>query len=194
MIHIITGDGKGKTTSAAGLSVRAAGQGLKVLFIQFLKDGSSGEISILKNIPEIEVLHADVCYGFTFKMTDEQKKETARAYEKLIEEAVSSDAQLIILDEAMSALENGLINREQLEGVFRKAKDTDKNTDIITGKKAEAESEVITENETGIKTDIVLTGRGAPGWLKETADYVSEIKKIRHPFDKGVRARKGIEF
>ena len=164
MIHVYEGDGKGKTTASVGLSIRAAGHGFKVLFIQFLKDDSSGEISVLKSIDGITVAHCPVNYGFTFLMSEEQKRETAKEYDKLLDYAVHSDASLIVLDEVLYAFNAGLIDETRLRKIL------------------------------DLKCEIVLTGRDAPEWLVARADYVSDIKKIKHPFDKGIPARIGIEY
>lgn len=164
MIHVYVGDGKGKTTASVGLSVRAAGHGFKVLFMQFLKDDSSGEIEMLRSIPGVEVVHCPVNYGFTFQMTDEQKKETAEEYDKMMDRAIESDAFLIVLDEVIHALNAGMIVKEKLERVLDK------------------------------DCEIVLTGRDAPDWIVDRADYVSDVRKIKHPYDNGVQARVGIEF
>lgn len=164
MIHVYIGDGKGKTTASVGLSVRAAGHGLKVLFLQFLKDSSSGEVKVLTTLPEISVVHASVNYGWLLYMTDVQKKEIALEYDKMLDTALASDAFLIVLDEVIHAFNAGLISRDKLEKVLDK------------------------------ECEIVLTGRDAPTWLIDRADYCSEIKKIKHPFDVGVHARAGIEF
>lgn len=164
MIQLYVGDGKGKTTASIGLSIRAAGHGFKVLFIQFLKDDSSGEISVLRSIPGIEVILCPVNYGFTFQMTVDQKKETAQEYDKMLDKAIKTDVFLVVLDEVVHALNAGMIGREKLERLL------DKNCEIV------------------------LTGRNAPEWLTARADYVSNIQKIKHPYDKGVQARAGIEF
>jgi cob(I)alamin adenosyltransferase len=164
MIQVYIGDGKGKTTESIGLSIRAAGHGFKVLFLQFLKDDSSGEVSILKSIPGIEVIHCPVNYGFTFQMTEDQKKETAKEYDKMLDKAIGTNVFLVVLDEAIHALNAGMIDREKLERLLDK------------------------------DCEIVLTGRDAPEWLISRADYVSNIQKIKHPYDKGVQARVGIEF
>ena len=164
MIHIIEGQGKGKTTTAVGLAVRAAGHGRPVLFIQFLKDGSSGEIGIMKMIPDIRVLHSPVHFGFTFQMNKEQLDMTAEAYDKLLDAALESEAFLIVLDESLHALNAGLIKKEKLLGLLEK------------------------------DAEIVLTGRDAPAWLLEKADYISDIQNKKHPFDSGIPAREGIEF
>lgn len=164
MIQVYVGDGKGKTTASIGLSIRAAGHGFKVLFMQFLKDDSSGEVSILQSIPCIEVIHCPVNYGFTFQMTEDQKKETAKEYDKMLDKAIGTDVFLVVLDEAIHALNAGMISRVKLEKLL------DKNCEVV------------------------LTGRDAPEWLSNRADYVSDIQKIKHPYDKGVQARVGIEF
>lgn len=164
MIHVYVGDGKGKTTASVGLSVRAAGHGFKVLFMQFLKDDSSGEIEMLRSIPGVEVVHCPINYGFTFQMTEEQKRETAEEYDRMLDKAVASDSVLIVLDEAIHALNAGMIEKERLERVLDK------------------------------DCEIVLTGRDAPEWIIGRADYVSDVRKIKHPYDNGVQARVGIEF
>ena len=164
MIHVIIGNGRGKTSSAVGLAVRAAGHGFPVLFMQFLKNDSSGEIVILRKIPHLVIRHPAVDYGFTFQMTEEQLKETSVEYGKMIDEAVKSDAFMIVLDESIHALKAGLIKKEQLEKLLEK------------------------------KCEIVLTGYEAPEWLIIKADYISNVKKIKHPYDNGVQARIGIEF
>ena len=163
MIHVIEGDGKGKTSAAVGMCVRAAGHSLKVLFVQFLKDDSSGEIDALRRLG-VKTLHCPINYGFLFQVTEEQKQETKSEYHNMMEEATLSDAQLIVLDEVIHAINFGLVNREYIERVLEK------------------------------DAEIVLTGRDAPDWLLDQADYVSDIKKIKHPYDKGIQARMGIEF
>lgn len=164
MIHVVIGDGKGKTTSAVGLTIRAAGHGFSVLFMQFLKNDQSGEISILKTINGVTVKHSPVHYGFTFQMTPEQLRETSEEYAKLIDFAKDSKADMIILDEVLHALSAGLVKKEQLESLLS------------------------TEQE------IVLTGLDAPEWLIHYADYITQVKKVKHPFDSGVLGRMGIEY
>ena len=164
MIQVYIGDGRGKTTTSVGLSVRAAGHGFRVLFMQFLKDDSTGEVKALRQIPGIEVVHCPVNYGFAFQMTEEQKKETAKEYDKMLDKAISSDAFLIVLDEVIHATNAGMIKKEKLGRVL------DKDCEII------------------------LTGQDAPEWILDRGDYVSDIRKIKHPYDKGIQARIGIEF
>lgn len=163
MIHLIEGDGKGKTSAAVGMCVRAIGHGWKVLFVQFLKEDSSGEIEVLRRLGVVTI-HCPINYGFYFQMTEEQKQAIVTEYQKMIELAISSDAQLIVLDEAIHAINFGLISRSKIEAVLEK------------------------------NAEIVLTGRDAPKWLFDVSDYISDIKKVKHPYDKGVQARTGIEY
>ena len=171
MIHIYCGDGKGKTTAATGLAVRAAGCGMKVLFARFLKNENSGELRILDSVPEIEVLHLERSYGFFNTLTDEEKEEVRQMYGQLwelIREKISGGQfQMLVIDEFMAAYRYGLIGREEA-------------LDLLTGKPEALE--------------LVLTGRNPGPELTELADYVSEIRKVKHPFDHGIMARRGIEY
>ena len=171
MIHIYCGDGKGKTTAATGLALRAAGCGMKVLFARFLKNENSGELSILDSVPEIEVLHLERSYGFFNTLTDEEKEEVRQMYGQLwdlIKEKISGGQfQMLVIDEFMAAYRYGLIGREEA-------------LDLLTGKPEALE--------------LVLTGRNPGPELTELADYVSEIRKVKHPFDHGIMARRGIEY
>ena len=164
MLHLIIGDGKGKTSSAVGAALRAAGHGKKVVFAQFLKDGSSGEITLLKNIPGVTVFIPPVHYGFTFQMNEAQLAETAAAYNAMLGDIAGEEAFLIVLDEALHALNAGLIERGSLEKVLDKG------------------------------CEVILTGYDPPGYLTERADYISDVKKVKHPYDKGVPAREAIEY
>ena len=171
LIQVYCGNGKGKTTAATGLAIRAAGNGFQVLFVQFMKDGRTGEFNIMKKIPEIEVIHLDKNYGFAFNMTDEQKKEARKAYSELWEIAmkkiVEGSYDLFVADEFMSAYQHGLIDRE-------------------------AAVHFLKNKPEGL--EVVLTGRHPAKEVEELADYISEINKIKHPMDRGIPARIGIEF
>ena len=185
MIQIYCGDGKGKTTAAVGLSVRAAGSGIPVLFVQFLKDDSSGEISVLKQIKDVTVMHAEVDYGFVNSMTSEQLKATRKEYESMltgIEEWLqhilflggkdenckqSRICAAVILDEILHACNYGLVSEEELYSMLKKY---------------------------SARVEFVLTGRNPSAKMKETADYISEIENRKHPYEQGVTARKGIEY
>lgn len=170
-IHIYCGDGKGKTTAAMGLAVRAAGNGKKVVLTQFLKDGSSSELNILRELPQIQVLNCTKKFGFFWNMSEEQKEEARKSYMDLFEEAVretiGSHAFLLVMDEFLAAYNHGMIDREKALNFLK-----DKPEDL----------------------EVVLTGRDPAPELVELADYVSEIQKRKHPFDQGIPARKGIEL
>ncbi len=170
-IHIYTGDGKGKTSAAVGLAVRYAGQGGKVLFAQFLKDGSSGEIEALRKIPGITVFPCTKKFGFSFLMSEEEKREAIACYTAYLQEilgkAVFEGYGLLILDEAIAAYNLQFFHTQSL-------------LDFL-----ESRPEAL---------EVVLTGRNPADELVELADYVSEIQKVKHPFDAGLPARKGIEW
>lgn len=173
MIEIYCGDGKGKTTAAVGLAVRAAGRGIPVVFIQFLKSDASGEIHVLRNLPRVAVYHAKAFYGFTKDMNEQQKAELRLHYEVLLQKAeeeikAAAGHQLVlVLDEAIHACNKGLLEEERLVRLL----------------------EGCPEN-----VEVVLTGREPSKALTDRADYISRIEKVRHPYDKGIPARKGIEL
>lgn len=170
-IHIYCGDGKGKSTAAMGLALRAAGSGEKVLVTQFLKDGTSSELKILREISGVRVLTCDKKFGFFWNMTEKEKVQAKNAYEELFEKAVQTVRQenifLLVMDEFIAAYNHGMIDQ----------------------KKALAFLKEKPEN-----LEVVLTGRDPAPELLEIADYVSEIQKKKHPFDQGLPARRGIEL
>lgn len=169
LVHIYCGDGKGKTTAAVGLTLRSAGAGNRVVFTQFFKDGSSSEISLLRQIPGISVLHADTVGGFWKRMTAEQQAQASRDYTELFHIAceMAKNANLLVLDEIISACNHGAVPEDAV-------------LDFLKNK---------SEN-----LEVVLTGRNPSAALLVQADYVTEMKKVKHPFDRGVLARKGIEY
>ena len=172
LIHIYTGEGKGKTTASVGLAVRAAGQGLKVLFVQFFKldDASSGEKEILKKLPGIELLRSNVRHPiFTKEKTDKEllKQSISEIFETVKKKIASDGINLLVLDEINSVLSGGWLAIN----------------DMVNFLKNKPEG-----------LEVVLTGRDAPVELVKMADYVTEMLKIKHPFDSDVKARKGIEY
>lgn len=171
LIHIYCGDGKGKTTAATGLAVRACGSGMKVLFVRFLKNENSAELCVLDQIPGIEVIHLPHSYGFYQKQTDVQKNETKKMYVNLWQSAVSrvreESFDMLIMDEFMAADRYDLIPHEEAVAFLK-------------------------EKPEGL--EVVLTGRNPSEDLIELADYVSEIQKVKHPYDSGIHARRGIEY
>ena len=111
LIHIYCGDGKGKTTAAIGLAVRAAGAGKKVVFTQFFKDGSSSEIKVLQGVENIQVMHSDTVRGFWKRMTDEQKARVSEDYTRLFSDVtrLAMEADLLVLDEIISACNHAAV-------------------------------------------------------------------------------------
>ncbi|MBR4206066.1 MAG: cob(I)yrinic acid a,c-diamide adenosyltransferase [Clostridia bacterium] len=169
MIHLYHGDGKGKTTAAVGLAARAAGAGMRVLFAQFFKDGSSSEIASLNLLPGVTTAHPGLHYGRFKTMTDKQRSEIHQSYCAMLSDVIrrAADFDLIVLDEAVSAFGYGMLEKDELLGFLR---------------------------DEGGRREIVLTGRNPAPELKKLADYVTEMKKEKHPFDVGVTARRGVEY
>lgn len=169
LIHIYCGDGKGKTTASVGLTVRALGGGKKVLFTQFFKNGNSGEVKSLKTFENLTYMKAEKTFGFFFKMNDEEKLQAKEYFTKLLEEVIekSKDYDMLVLDEIISSYNHDCIDREMLLNFCK-------------------------ENKNDI--EIVMTGRNPAPELEEIADYISFVQKVKHPYDKGIKARKGIEF
>ena len=169
LIHVYCGDGKGKTTASVGLTVRAAGAGKQVVFAQFYKDGSSSEIAVLKQLANVSVLVCETHYGLFRRMTDEQKEAARRDYTALLERAIAAaeHAELLVLDESVSACNHGAIPEERL-------------LDFLQRKPEGLE--------------VVLTGRSPSERLLALADYVTRMGCEKHPFTRGSPARRGIEF
>ena len=169
MIHLYHGDGKGKTTAACGLAIRAAGSGMRVLFVQFLKDGASSEIKSLSSVAGITVRLPDVRYRWYKTLTEEQKAELKECYFMFLQSITESiaDYDMLVLDEAVLAYHYGLLDGTSFLGLLKSGKN---------------------------EKEIVLTGRYSAPELSELSDYITQMKKEKHPFDSGVTARQGIEF
>lgn len=169
MIHIYYGDGKGKTTAAMGQAVRAAGSGLKVLVFQFMKDNSSNERSILEQIPNITCLPGKRHTKFYNQMNGDEKAEykhyNTKALDEIVKFCISFD--MLVLDEAVCAVDLGLLSQKKL-------------LDFLKHKPRGLE--------------VVMTGHHVSEQMLEVANYVTEMKKIKHPYDEGKSAREGIEF
>lgn len=171
MLHIYCGDGKGKTTAALGLALRAAGSGMQVHFVQFLKGSETSELRSLANIPEITVLRCDRDYGFSFRMDAAQKAQITACHNRMLREAADrlekGETQLLVLDEFCAAYNLGLLDQSLAE-------------DLVLGIPAACE--------------LVLTGRNPAEPFLGAADYISEIQAVRHPYTRGISARRGIEY
>ena len=174
-VQIYTGDGKGKTTAAFGLALRAAGQGNKVLIYQFLKPPSLdlGERFALElGAVRIRTEALDLPWDMSGSLEDEQTVAQMQAAISEVLERIAQTAEkkfydVIILDEIVFCLSKGLAKLADIRSII------DRKDNSV---------------------EIILTGQGATGELMEMADLVTEMKNIKHPFDKGVTARRGIEF
>lgn len=172
MIHLYTGDGKGKTTAAVGLAVRAAGCGMRVVFSQFMKGNETGELHVLEQISEVRILRSPKNFGFYKTLSDGEKAELARIHDGILEqvlEAVKSrKCDMVILDEITYPVNWELLDASGLKELLELSKKQD--------------------------VELVMTGRSPAAFLVDCADYVTEMKAVRHPFTKGVSARRGIEY
>lgn len=167
-VHIYCGDGKGKTTAAVGLIIRALGAGKRALLVRFLKDSSSSELAILAELPGVSIFPDPEHINFSWNMTlDEKAAYRDMALEKFDYAAENAERfDLIVFDEACSAISLGFLDEARV-------------LDFIYS---------LAEGQ-----ELVFTGREPSEALISAADYVSEIRKVKHPFDKGIAARDGIE-
>jgi len=171
---VYTGDGKGKTTAAIGLTVRAAGNRLRVCFLQFIKgQWKSGERDVLRSLaPYVEVILTGK--GFTLEQLRDPRipmathQDAATSGWQAAQRIVADDTyDMVVLDEILGAVSAGLVPLDELLALVR-------------GKPA--------------TLHLVLTGRGAPPELIELADLVSEVQAIKHPYEQGIKAQRGVEF
>lgn len=174
LLHIYHGGGKGKTTAAIGLAVRAAGTGIPVVVVRFIKTDRSGELVILENISQIHLIPTAKNFKFAFCMSDEEKAEACVLCTKMMEDAFAKAYELaaegkalLVMDEILDAVNCGFVAKDRL-------------VQLLCGRPEGLE--------------VVMTGRNPAAELVELADYVTEMKKEKHPYDQGIMARKGIEF
>lgn len=173
MIFVFTGPGKGKTTAAIGQAIRAIGQGKKVFLIQFIKGKGflSGEEKVISSyLPNFKIFKGGK--GFVKILNDnlpfrEHKNAAKKTLEKAKEIIFSKKFDLVILDEINVALSLKLITQKEVEDFL-----------------ANLPKEI----------DVILTGRGAPKKIIKFADLVTEFKEVKHPYQKGVGAQKGLEY
>jgi len=172
LLHVLTGDGRGKTTSALGLALRAYGRGARVAVIQFVKraSGTGEELAARKLGPRFIVKPMGA--GFVRRTATRRDVEAARSAlaeaELLARPRAGRPAvDMLVLDEVIVALRLGLVTPEELEKLVR----------LCAG-----------------RVELVLTGRGAPGWLKRLADYCTDMREVKHPFSRGLISRRGVEL
>ena len=170
LVLVFTGDGKGKTTAALGLTLRTLGHGDQVAVVQFIKGGwQPGEAKALELFGEALHWHA-LGEGFTWETQDRERDRqlVQQAWEQSLLYLADASRKLVVLDEVNVALKLGYLGIEQ----------------VLAGLDLRPEL-----------THVALTGRGAPPQLLERADLVTEMKLVRHPFrEQGVKAQRGIEF
>lgn len=169
MVHLYAGNGKGKTTAALGLALRFAGSGGRVLLIQFLKSSDSSEIAAVRLVAGIEVYNAESPHGFYDALSGAQKTslqgEIESEFSKAQEAVSAGSCGLLILDEVLDAVNLGLLEEARLLELMKHA-----------------------------RCEVVLTGRNPSAEIVSASDYFTEFVCKKHPYDRGVPARRGIEY
>ena len=168
LIQVYFGNGKGKTTAALGLALRAAGRGKEVLIVQFMKKWDYGELHSIQLLPQISVKTfgtKDFVYKGEAKEVDYQ--EAKKAFTEGVQGAKSGKFDIIIFDELNVAIDFELLELQQVLDFLEQ-----KSQDI----------------------EIIITGRNAPQEIIDKADLVTEMREVKHPYQKGVQARIGIEY
>jgi|O1105metagenome_2_1110794.scaffolds.fasta_scaffold00106_36 cob(I)alamin adenosyltransferase len=199
MIQLYTGDGKGKTTAAVGQAVRAVGSGYRVMFCQFMKGGETGELEVLKELSQVEIYRCEREFPFFNAMTDRDKEEITEIHNAIIRNIIrrfdglnntgnisvngsGAVGLMVVLDEITYPLNWGLIDVSLFKDLVGKMKA------LYNGRSGDSGEESLS------RIELVLTGREPDRFILENADYITEMKKLRHPFDCGIQARKGIEY
>ncbi len=174
LVHVYHGDGKGKTTAAMGLALRARAAGRSVLVCQFLKDGTSGEVRMLGRLDGVTVLRDTPPVKFSFCMNEEERAASRAEHDEHLRTCVAAmrggAAQMVVLDEVLDALSAGLLDEALMGECVR-----------LAAAKPDG-------------PELVLTGRNPPAFVLDTADYVTLMSAEKHPYQHGIAAREGIEF
>lgn len=171
-VQIYTGNGKGKTTAAIGQGIRAYGNGLKVIMVQFLKSGKTGELNTIDELGEnFEIFRFEKRRGFVWTLSEEEKlevkKEVGVAYNFILDIIENCKCDMLIIDEIMGVLKNEFLS---VEDVLKLIEKKPKNMELI------------------------MTGRNVPEEIVNKANLVTEMREIKHYYKEGVPARKGVEF
>jgi len=175
LIHLYCGEGKGKTTASIGLIVRASGVGYKVVLVQFFKSWETGEINTLEKLPNVKIIREEKAHGFTWELNEDTQERLKATYEAMffkaleaLDEALEEGGPvLLVMDEVIGATSYGYLTPDLLVNFLKNKPDN---------------------------VEVVMTGRDPLPELLELADYISNIDKVKHPFDRGILARKGIEY
>ena len=165
MLHLYWGDGKCKTTAAMGLALRARGHGRRVVVLQFLKDGTSGEIALLRRCGA--EVHACPNAKFTWLMTEAERTAARQHNTAALSAALDPPIALLVQGAACAACRHQLVDEALLRQAAAMAKQG---------------------------REVVLTGRDPAPWMQEAADYSTELRAVRHPYTQGTPAREGIEY
>lgn len=170
MVHLYVGYGKGKTTAAAGLAVRALGRGQRVFFCQFLKNGDSGEVESLRKLGAV-TMYPSAQEKFAFEMNSGEITNTRDRYKDYFSKAcgliLDGQMDLVILDEVIDAVNAGLIKSEDILSLIEKRPNS---------------------------VELVMSGHDPTSCIEDAADYYTEFICHAHPFYKGIKAREGVEF
>ena len=167
-LTILTGNGKGKTTAGLGACLRFAGSGNHVLYTQFLKNDASSELHILKRIPQVTFLPSQKTFGFSFRMSETERRLAAEHYtaylKKIIAAADTGTYDILVLDEIFAADSLQFIPHETLLSFLKRR-----------------------------PLHMILTGRNPAPDIIALADAMTDIHCVKHPFSRGIPARTGIE-
>lgn len=259
LVHIYCGDGKGKTTAALGLALRAAGNGIPVVIARFLKNDGSGEVGILENVPGVYLFHCERQFGFTWTMSEEQKAEAGEYFTGLFERAWEMGCKTVRESVEGAGKAGGCMAGEKRGSDSASSGSSRRDTGVCDTGASISESPVsgapvsgspvfgspvsgppasgspvsvppasapLTSSPCEIRAllvldeimaavnsgfvanesllaaldhrpdglEVVLTGRGPSKELLSRADYVTEMRAVKHPYEKGVGARKGVEY
>lgn len=171
-IHLYFGDGKGKTSAAMGAILRALGRNFRVLIVEFLKDGNSGEFFALQKFPsdQITFVGCNAEQKFSFDMNAKERqlcsKQSADAFQKAVFLSTTNPIDLLLLDEITDAVREGFLPKNSLVNFLK---------------------------EKPNRLEVILTGHHFDPEIGRLADYISQIQNIKHPFDSKIKARIGIE-
>ena len=166
-VQLYTGDGKGKTTAAVGQAIRALGHGHRVLLVQFLKGRPSGEVKILGEMKNVTVERFGSSKFVCGKPTPEDTELAKKGFERAREAVLSGDYELVILDEINLLIDYNMIDVSQVVDLIKK-------------------------RPKGV--ELILTGRNAHPRIVDAADLVSEIRDVKHYYERGIAARPGVEY
>jgi len=170
LLQVYTGDGKGKTTAAFGLAFRALGRGFKVGVVQFMKTRATGEVLLAQTIDNFYINRIDTSPKFTWEMNEAELAALRiiirNGFAEVCKLVQDNAFDVLILDEFNHIIHQNFVSKEEVIALI---------------------------NSKPTTMEMVMTGRNAPDWLMEIADLVTEMKCVKHPFEKGIEARVGIE-